>query len=226
MDILRNLQGEGQNDETQAISIQLALEKIEQRIKMERGTDKDRPEFSTGVERELNTIKDGIIAEAVKLAERVSARAAKRATDSPAAAQKLFDEFNDLNLKTKDPVKGSSAVVLNIAAQTPYTDNGETSTSSARREDPEVKDKQKVAAGNENEKSSSDLAHDHHYPRSGSVPLAWGSSCTTISQNSPVGKNTAMSVSQPCFDEQLRKNPNIPLDAVVSLFHLNLPLSF
>jgi predicted nucleic acid-binding Zn-ribbon protein len=79
MDILRNLQGEGQDDETQAISIRLALDEIEQRIKRVRGTDKDRSEFSTGVERELNTIKDGIIAEAVKLAEHVSARAAKRA---------------------------------------------------------------------------------------------------------------------------------------------------
>jgi hypothetical protein len=55
MDILRNLQGEGQDDETQAISIQLAFEEIEQRIKRVRGTDKDRSEFSTGIERELNT---------------------------------------------------------------------------------------------------------------------------------------------------------------------------
>jgi hypothetical protein len=150
MDILRNLQGEGQDNETQAISIQLALEEIEQRIKRVRGTDKDRSEFSTGIERELNTIKNGIIAEAVKLAERVSARGAERAIDSPPASRELFDEFNDLNLKKKDPMKGSPAVVPNIAAQTPYTTKGETSISSARRENPAIKDKQKIAAGNEN----------------------------------------------------------------------------
>jgi hypothetical protein len=87
----------------------------------------------------------------------ISVPAPSKEPDSPAAARKLFDEFNDLNLKTKDPVKGSPAVVPNIAAQTLYTDNGETSTLSARRANPEVKDKQKVAAGNENEKSSSSL---------------------------------------------------------------------
>lgn len=67
----------------------------------------------------------------LELAERVGARTAKRASDSPPAGRKLFDEFNDLNLKIKNPMKGSPAVVPNIAAQSPYTDRGESSTSSA-----------------------------------------------------------------------------------------------
>jgi hypothetical protein len=155
MDIVRNLQRVGQDDETQAISIQLALEEIEQRIEDVRGTGDDRSGLSIGVERELNTIKDGIIAVAVELAERFNARAAERPSESPPAGRKLFDLFNGLNMKIKNPMKGSRAVVPNIAAQNPSTEKGESSTSSARQENLAIKDKQNIAASNENGKTSS-----------------------------------------------------------------------
>jgi hypothetical protein len=150
MDILRNLQTEGQDDETQAISFQLALEEIEQRIEEVQGTGNDHL-----VERELKSIKDVVIAGAVELAERVGACAAKRASDSPPVDRKLFNKFKDLNLKIKNPMKGSLAIVPNIAAQSSSTEKGESSTSSARQETPAAKDKQKITASNENGQQSS-----------------------------------------------------------------------
>jgi hypothetical protein len=105
-------------------------------------------------ERELNTIRGKLIAGAIELAERVGARPAERASKlHPPADQKVLDKFNDLSLKRKNSMKGSSTVVTGGAAKISYTEKGEFSTSAA----PRVEHQQKLPVDNEYEKPRSEV---------------------------------------------------------------------